>query len=291
MASVSIENGQIIDTSASKTSLSATRGESGSSLGKDDFLNLLVAQMKYQDPLEPTSNTEYISQMATFSELEQMQNLNSTMTDNHASSLVGKQVILKVTSETTGETQFISGQVDYIVRENGKTYLSVNDGLYSVDDLDTVVDETYLDAVTVVDVFHKLVDALPSKNNLTINHQEALEKIREALDSMSDYEKGFVKSDAVKLLEELEERMEELKAIKKRDELKEKVGKLPEVDKITLDNKAAIEEARKLYDSMTDAQKGFVDKDVLEALEAAEAKIKELGGTSTEEETNTEEEA
>ena len=43
--------------------------DSNSSLDKDAFLQLLVAQMKYQDPLEPTSNTEYISQLATFSEL------------------------------------------------------------------------------------------------------------------------------------------------------------------------------------------------------------------------------
>ena len=39
--------------------------EASSSLGKDDFLQLLVAQMKYQDPMEPTSNTEYIQQYAT----------------------------------------------------------------------------------------------------------------------------------------------------------------------------------------------------------------------------------
>ena len=53
--------------------------KAGGSLDKDAFLQLLVAQMKYQDPLEPTSNTEYISQLATFSSLEEMQNLNSTM--------------------------------------------------------------------------------------------------------------------------------------------------------------------------------------------------------------------
>ena len=46
-------------------------------LGKDAFLNLLVTQLQYQDPLEPASDTEYIAQMAQFSTLEQLQNLNN----------------------------------------------------------------------------------------------------------------------------------------------------------------------------------------------------------------------
>ncbi len=44
-------------------------------LGKDEFLRLLVTQMQYQDPLEPTDNTEFIAQLAQFSSLEQMNNI------------------------------------------------------------------------------------------------------------------------------------------------------------------------------------------------------------------------
>lgn len=48
-------------------------------LGKDAFLQLMITQLQYQDPLEPMDNQESIAQMAQFSALEQMQNLNTNM--------------------------------------------------------------------------------------------------------------------------------------------------------------------------------------------------------------------
>ena len=83
-----VEEGKLIDAA----SVEKKAKESSSSLGKDDFLQLLVAQMKYQDPMEPTSNTEYIQQYATYSELEQMMNMSETMDLQRASGLVGQMV-------------------------------------------------------------------------------------------------------------------------------------------------------------------------------------------------------
>ncbi len=48
-------------------------------LGKQDFLNLLVTQLRYQDPLQPTENTEFVAQLAQFSALENSQNVSQSM--------------------------------------------------------------------------------------------------------------------------------------------------------------------------------------------------------------------
>ena len=101
-----VKDGKIQPSTASQISLSAdkTKAAKTTDLDKDAFLQLLVAQMKYQDPLEPTDNTEYISQLATFSQLEEMQNMTAGMSLQRASGLVGQEVIVKVINASTGKT-------------------------------------------------------------------------------------------------------------------------------------------------------------------------------------------
>jgi flagellar basal-body rod modification protein FlgD len=118
-----------------------------SSLGKDAFLQLLVTQMKYQDPLNPATDTEYIAQLATFSSLEEMQNINSSLSHSQAYSLVGENVIMK-TVTSTGSSSLTTGVVDYVVIENNKAYLAINEGLYPIEDLDTVASKEYLDKIS-----------------------------------------------------------------------------------------------------------------------------------------------
>lgn len=70
-------------------------------LGKDDFLQLLIAQLTHQDPTSPMEDTQFIGQMAQFSSLEQMTNMNKTftalsdmLTGSSAVNAVGKKVDL-----------------------------------------------------------------------------------------------------------------------------------------------------------------------------------------------------
>lgn len=122
---------------------SATEKTAKNELGKDAFLQLLVTQMKYQDPLNPSSNTEYIAQLATFSQLEQMQNLGATSSNSQALSLVGKNVIVRSKSDT-GTINEVGGKVDFVTMSGGKARISINGNLYSVEDLDSVIDDTYI---------------------------------------------------------------------------------------------------------------------------------------------------
>ncbi len=131
-----VDKGDVIQSPTPDNTSKPTRGTS--ELGKDAFLQLLVAQMKYQDPLNPTSDTEWISQLATFSSLEEMQNMSATMSNTQALNLVGEMVIIN------NENKLIGGKVDYVTLVGGKAYLAVKGELYSIDDLDTVASEEYL---------------------------------------------------------------------------------------------------------------------------------------------------
>lgn len=110
-------------------------------LGKDVFLQLMVTQLKYQDPLNPQDNGAFVAQMAQFTSLEQMQNLNETVTKlleaqnsmyAGAPALIGRQV------EVFGEAGLITGKVDAIVFDLGKPKLMVDGLKYGMEALQKV---------------------------------------------------------------------------------------------------------------------------------------------------------
>ena len=82
-----IVNGQVVAETTPTNNKTEKIGTD--SLGKDAFMTLLVTQMQNQDPLNPSTDTEFIGQLAQFSSLEQMENLNSTLANQNAFSLVG----------------------------------------------------------------------------------------------------------------------------------------------------------------------------------------------------------
>ena len=89
-------------TTTSSSSSSAVTTATNDTLGKDAFLKLLIAELSNQDPLNPMEDREFISQMATFSSLEQMQNINNTLQSMaeankfSAVSYIGKAVAFSV---------------------------------------------------------------------------------------------------------------------------------------------------------------------------------------------------
>ena len=107
-------------------------------LGKDDFLKLLITQLSNQDPTSPMENTEFISQMAQFSSLEQMTNMSTSFSkmasfinSSEAASTLGKTVELNV-----GDAS-VTGIVEGATRGENPQVL-VNGMYYSMDKIKAI---------------------------------------------------------------------------------------------------------------------------------------------------------
>ncbi|MBQ8596547.1 MAG: flagellar hook capping protein [Lachnospiraceae bacterium] len=199
-----IQDGKVLETASQSSVQKAATTNNG--MDKDAFLQLLVAQMKYQDPLQPTSNTEYISQYATFSQVEQMQNMSATMELSRASSMVGQLVEVQST-DSNGETKSLQGKVDYVSYENNKAYVSIDGVLYSADDVVAVVDQEYQNAYDLAVSFATAINKLPSLENLTVEDRETIEALQEGFNSMTSYQQSFIANDYIEALQIYVERM------------------------------------------------------------------------------------
>ena len=204
-----VEDGKVVE-STSQTSLKKASDASTNGMDKDAFLQLLVAQMKYQDPLEPTSNTEFVSQYAQFSQVEQMQNMAATAELARATSLVGQEVYVR-TTDSAGTERYVTGKVDYVQFEGGKAYLVIDEKLYSLDDLATVTDKDYLAAFTKARDFVNTLAKLPGKYSIGLADGDTIDELEEIYNNMTDYEKSFVAKDMVDLLNEYIERIKQLR--------------------------------------------------------------------------------
>lgn len=99
---------------------------SGDELGKNDFLNLLVTQLKHQDPLKPMEDKEFIAQMAQFSSLEQIQNLVKSSEIQQATTMIGNMIKAEVYGEDGAE--LVYGRVTSARLLNSETYLTLDSG-------------------------------------------------------------------------------------------------------------------------------------------------------------------
>lgn len=111
-------------------------GQPGGLLGKDEFMKMLVTQMQNQDPMEPMDNAQMTAQLAQFSALEQMENLNNQFEGFQQSSTAamsllnaGKPVLMELNdgSAVSGvleKVQWLGGETQFVV--DGETYSSGN---------------------------------------------------------------------------------------------------------------------------------------------------------------------
>lgn len=122
----------------SKTGTTTSQAPSTKSLGKDDFMKLLLAQLKNQDPLKPMEGTEFTAQLAQFSSLEQLSNLNAelktqsvnqiTMGYAQSVNMIGKEVVAN-----TGNTVTVSGSTAGLNYSLAKDAQSVTISIFDKD--------------------------------------------------------------------------------------------------------------------------------------------------------------
>ena len=203
-----INNGEIVKT-ANQINTEKEAEKSSSTVNKTDFMNLLVAQMKNQDPLEPTSNTEWVSQYATFSELEQMQNVANSSTLQRASDLVGKEVLVNST-DASGNVKQVQGKVDSVNFSGSNAYLTIDGVQYSIDDLVEVVDKDYSDATSIAESWVEAYEKLPKLNLVTLVDKDAIMALATSYNNMSSYQQGFIPSGYADMLEQYVKRIQEL---------------------------------------------------------------------------------
>jgi flagellar basal-body rod modification protein FlgD len=117
------------------------RKTNGDVLGKDDFLKILMTQLQNQDPMNPMQDKDFIAQMATFTSLEQMTNMNkmleqfiqSQSSDNilKYSEMIGKEVQYETVSVDGNGNQVsdvISGIVKSVQQKGTQTLIELSDG-------------------------------------------------------------------------------------------------------------------------------------------------------------------
>jgi len=106
------------ETTANTTGQIAQKDE----LGKLDFLNILVTQLRYQDPLNPIDDKEFIAQLAQFSALEQMTEQTRWAQMSYGLNLIGHQVLFRNDDATQG-----IGVVQSLRMEGGQPLLNLGD--------------------------------------------------------------------------------------------------------------------------------------------------------------------
>jgi len=108
---------------------------------RSDYMNLLITQLRNQNPLEPLDNNQMAGQLATFSQLEQLENMNSTFQKvlaiqqmNQASGLIGKQVSYLPTDSQTPQ----QGRVDGVKVVDGDVKVTVGTQVINLDAIQSV---------------------------------------------------------------------------------------------------------------------------------------------------------
>ena len=114
-----------------------TVGETGGgAMGKDQFLQLLITEMQNQDPMDPVDNKEMVAQLAQFSALEQMQNLNTNFERYQENTTAAVSSLLVGKMGAVGKQgDMMSGRISQVVQDGETIKVRINGGDYELSQL------------------------------------------------------------------------------------------------------------------------------------------------------------
>ena len=142
MGTTSVSSSDYWITPTSTTDSSTSTATGTSDIGNfETFLQLLAVELQNQDPTDPVSNTEYVSQIAQMNFLSQLQSISTSMDAYQAYAMIGKTVDYTTTA-SDGTSTTASGTVSSVVIDGSDVYLYVNSTKVSVDDVTQVSDAT-----------------------------------------------------------------------------------------------------------------------------------------------------
>jgi len=128
----------VSSSSSSNPIASAIGATSNNLVSEQAFLQLLITQLKNQDPTNPADPTQFVSQLASFSSLEQQTQLNTQMTqvlDNSVTGLIGKTATVTDPTQSSG---FSTGTVSGIVYYANGPAVTINGNNYALSDIQNV---------------------------------------------------------------------------------------------------------------------------------------------------------
>lgn len=121
-----------------KKAFSYAKEEDNDVLGKDTFLKLMLTKLSNQDPLSPTDDTEFLTQLAQYTSLEQMINMSSTIQLQQGFDMVGKYVVIEY------QDSYYTGMVDSVIHDSGEIKLDVGGIVVSMDAVKEVMASEYV---------------------------------------------------------------------------------------------------------------------------------------------------
>ncbi|MEL7598051.1 MAG: flagellar hook capping FlgD N-terminal domain-containing protein [Clostridiaceae bacterium] len=136
----SVQSGFTTDNNIGATRNGTRIVKKGQEMDKNAFLRILTAELTNQDPTNTKDSTAYVSQLAQFSSLEQMANLNNTMSFNSAGNLVGKTVALNSYDDWGHQ---YGGIVKNVTKNGDEMKLTVNVPKYIGDEIANYEDKEF----------------------------------------------------------------------------------------------------------------------------------------------------